>query len=131
MGGEWYIVKSRVAEIGDLAASDTVEMMVIVGLGVESPGERIGFDHVDYADLGKGKQRPVHRVKRNCWLGIGNLPVHPVRRRVIGAVHEQFVDGKPLWCHFQACFPAAFDEPVHAFFLYTRLIHRLFFVTAR
>lgn len=105
---------------------------MIVGLGIESPGgERTGFGHVDYADLGKGKQRPVHRVKGNRWPGIGNLPVHPVRRRVISAVHEQFVDGMALWRHFQAGFPAAFDEPVHAFFLYTRLLHWLFFVTAR
>jgi len=111
--GKRHIVKSCVAEIDDLAASDAVKMVMVSNAGIEPPGERVGLDHVDNADLGEGQERSVHRVERDGRPGAGDFTVNPVRRWVIGAAHQQIVDGHALRGDFQARLTAALDERFH------------------
>ena len=98
-------------KVYDFSALYTVEMMMTIGIWVESSRSPGGFDNINESDLSQRQQGSVDCVIRNIGKITFQSLKHHVCRGVILRIEKLFVNGNPLWCYLQVVFFARLFYP--------------------
>ena len=114
--GHFQFVVTLVAEIDDLAALDTVEVVVLTQVRVEAPWTALALHNVNEADSGKGQKGSVDGVKRHVREDLLDGLKHRLGRGVFFRLDNFLIYGDPLRRDPEAVLSTCISEEIKGVF---------------
>jgi hypothetical protein len=111
--GHFQFVVTLVVKVDDLAAPNTMEVVVLVLVGVESPRPALPLHDINETDSSKGEKGPIDGIKRHARENLFDKLKHRLSRGMFFRLAKFLVDSDPLRCDPEVVLLACFLKEIN------------------